>query len=30
MMQHYFIGHKDSQTITEYLNNMDKIMGLAK
>ena len=27
MMQHYFIGHKDSQSITEYLNNMDKIMG---
>ena len=30
MMQHYFIGHKDSQAITENLNNMDKIIGLAK
>lgn len=24
MMQHYFTGHKDSQTITEYLNNISE------
>ena len=22
MMKHYFIGHKDSQAINEYLNNL--------